>query len=205
MTMHKELKKQVVFVQGIVDLFHPFVEGVIHDLNSGTFVAIFNNISRRKVGDPTALHELNIETDKFPDYFPPYYKTNWDGRKLKCISITIRDAQKIPIGLICFNLDVSLFQDVENKFSKLLQLKKEAESPVELFGGNWQEQVHTQINQYLTEHAQTLHQMDKKQKRKLIEYLYKKGIFNYKNAAVFVADSLGISRASLYNYMKEIE
>ena len=76
MKMHKELKKQITFAQGIVDLFHPFVEGVIHDLDSDKIVAIFNNISRRKVGDPTTLSELNIEIDKFPDYFPPYYKTN---------------------------------------------------------------------------------------------------------------------------------
>lgn len=203
--MHKELKKQIPFAQGVVALFHPFVEGVIHDLDSGTFVAIFNNISRRKVGDPTPLHELNIKTDQFPDYFPPYYKTNWDGRKLKCISLTVRDTKNKPIGLICFNLDVSLFQDIENKFSVLLQLKGDAESPVELFGGNWQEQIHTQINHYLKEHAQTLHQMDKKEKKQLIEHLYKKGFFNYKNAAVLIADSLGISRASLYNYMKDIE
>ena len=76
---------------------------------------------------------------------------------------------------------------------------------MELLGGNWQEQIQSQIDRYLKEHAQMLHQMDKNQKKTLIEYLYKKGIFNYKNAATFVADALGISRASLYNYMKEIE
>lgn len=203
--MHKELKKHISFIQGIVDLFHPFVEGVVHDLESGTLAAILNNISRRKIGDPTPLHELNIQTDNFPDYFPPYYKTNWDGRKLKCISMTIRDHKNMPIGLICFNFDIGLFQDVENKFSALLQLKKEASSPVELFGGNWQEQIRTQIDHYLKEHAQTLHQMGRSQKKNLIEYLYKKGIFNYKNAAAFISDNLGISRASLYNYMKSME
>lgn len=202
--MHKELKKQLTFVQGIVDLFHPFVEGAIHDLESNTIAAICNNLSKRKVGAPTPLHELNIQTKEFPDYFPPYYKTNWDGKKLKCISLTIRDANGIPIGLVCFNLDVDLFQNLESKLSLLLQLQGETSSPVELFGRNWQEQIHRQIDQYLTEQAQFLHRLNKHQKKGLIEHLYKKGLFNYKNAAPFIAETLGISKASLYNYMKGV-
>lgn len=200
--MHKELKKHLSFIQGIVDLFNPFVEGAVHDLKSGTLVALFNNISQRQIGEATPLRELNIKTDHFPDYFPPYYKPNWDGRKLKCISMTIRDAKNAPIGLICFNLDVTLFQDIEHKFSALLQLKEESENPIELFGENWQEQIHLQIDQYLKEHQQALPRLNKSQKKCLIKHLYKKGIFNYKNSAPFIADILSISRASLYNYMK---
>lgn len=200
--MHKELKKYLPFIQGIVELFHPFVEGALHDIKSGTLVALFNNISQRQVGDATPLRELNIKTDHFPDYFLPYYKSNWDGRKLKCISMTIRDAKNVPIGLICFNLDVSLFQDIENKFSALLQLKEKAENPIEMFGENGQEQIRIQIDRYLKKHQQSLHRLTRGQKRDLIIYLYGKGVFNYKNAASFVADVLRISRATLYNYMK---
>lgn len=197
-----ELKKHLAYIQGIVDLFYPFVEGALHDLQSGTLVALFNNISQRRVGESTPLRELNINTDSFPDYFPPYYKSNWDGRKLKCISITIRDDKNEPIGVICFNLDVSLFQDIESRFSALLQLKEGAENPIELFGEDWQGQIHLQIDRYLKEHQQTLHRLTKSQKKDLIQSLYMKGIFNFKNAVPFVADILRISRASLYNYMK---
>ncbi|MCH9627129.1 MAG: Transcriptional regulator DauR [Chlamydiales bacterium] len=201
--MQKELKKHFTFIQGIVDLLHPFVEGVVHDLHSGTLAAIFNNISQRKVGDPTPLHELNIPTNQFPDYFPPYYKSNWDGRKLKCISMTIRDHKNAPIGLICFNLDVSLFQDIENRLSTLLQLEEDSRSPVEQFGTNWKEQVHLHIDRYLSENQQVFSRLTRSQKRSLIQHLYAKGLFNYKNAASLIADILGISRASLYNYLKE--
>lgn len=200
--MHKELKKQLVFVQGVVDLFYPFAEGAIHDLKSGTLVALFNNISQRKIGEITPVCEFNIKKDRFPDYFPPYYKVNWDGRKLKCISMTVRDVKNDPVGLICFNLDVSLFQDVENKFSALLKLKEEAKNPIELLGDNWQEQTHLQINRYLKEHQQVIHRLNREQKKDLIKYLYAKGVFNYKSAAPFVADILNISKASLYNYLK---
>lgn len=201
--MHPELKKYVPFIQGITDLLYPFVEGALHDLESGKVVALFNNISQRKIGEVTPLKELKIDLERFPAYFPPYYKSNYDGRKLKCISMTIRDAKKAPIGLICFNLDVSLFQDVESKLSALLQLKEEAENPIELFGGDWQDQVYSQINRYLKENNLTMSQLSRSQKKDLIQYLYAKGIFNYKNAGPFVADILKISRASLYNYVKK--
>lgn len=202
--MNKELKKQITFVQGMVELFHPFVEGAIHDLKSGTVAALFNNISQRKVGDTTPLKELNIKTDEFPDYFPPYYKTNWDGKRLKCISFTVRDPSGTPIGLVCFNLDISLFQDLESKFSILLQLNDTGESPIELFGENWQEQVHAHIEYFLKEHKMVLSRLSRTNKKDLIVHLYNKGIFNFKNAAPFVADILRISRASLYNYMREV-
>jgi D-arginine utilization repressor len=201
--MHKELKKHIPFVQGIVELFHPFVEGAVHDLKSGTIVALFNTISQRKIGDITPLRELNIKTDQFPNYFLPYYKSNWDGRKLKCISMTIRDGKDVPIGLICFNLGVSLFQEIENKFSALLQLKEKAENPIEMFGENGKEQIRIQIDRYLKKHQLALSRLNRSQKRDLIIDLYGKGVFNYKNAASFVADVLRISRATLYNYMKK--
>lgn len=201
--MNEELKKHLSFVQGIVDLFYPFVEGSVHDLKSGTLEAIFNNISKRQVGEPTPLKELNVNIDQLLPYFPPYYKFNWDGRKLKCISITIRNDQNVPIGLICFNFDVSIFQDLDSKLSVLLQLKGEAENPIELFGENWQAQIHSQIDQYLSEKKLVLHRLTRKEKKELIQFLYRKGIFNYKNAAPFVAELLGISRASLYNYLKD--
>lgn len=200
--MNSELEKHLLFIQGVVDLFYPFAEGALHDLKEGKVAALYNNISNRKVGDTTPLQEFNVDLDRFPDYFPPYYKTNWDGRQLKCISITVRDKEKRPIGLICFNLDVSLFQDIENRFSALLQLKGVGESPVELFGEDWQGQVHLQIDRYLKEHQLLLQRLSRDERRDLIQHLYAKGVFNFKHAAPFVADILGISRASLYNNMK---
>ena len=65
------------FIKAIVDLFHPFVEAAVHDLSKGKLVAIYHNISQRKVGDSSPLHELKVSTNQFPDYFDPYYKRNW--------------------------------------------------------------------------------------------------------------------------------
>ena len=62
--------------QAISQLLHPHGEVVIHDLKTGTIAAIYNPFSKRKVGDDSSLEESD-----YPDVFPVYTKSNWDGKK----------------------------------------------------------------------------------------------------------------------------
>lgn len=202
MKNHKEIKKFLPVIEGVVALFTPFVEAAVHDLHTGTITALYNNISKRKIGDPSPLHELKMPVDQFPDVFEPYYKTNWDGKKLKCTSITIRDENRKPIALICFNFDTSVFRNIELNLKMLLDVKKTADNPIELFNENWQQKTDSFITAYLRQKKLLLHDLTKEQKQKLIQELIRHGVFNYKNAANYIAGQLHISRASVYNYMK---
>jgi D-arginine utilization repressor len=192
------------FIKAIVELFHPFVEAAVHDLNKGKLIAIYHNISRRKIGETSPLQELQANTAKFPDTFAPYYKRNWDGRSLKCTSITVRNKKGKAVGLICFNVDVSFAQDAHKLLDIFLKTKSEAENPIEIFGRQCEEQTAYFIQHYLSEKNLSLSYLDKKQKQALVQHLYHKGIFNFKNAAPFIAQYLNISRASIYNYIKQL-
>jgi predicted transcriptional regulator YheO len=198
----QELEKYEPLLEGVTSLFYPFVEAAMHDLQTGRIVAIYNNVSKRNVGDPSPLSELGMPVEKFPDVFEPYYKTNWDGRKQKCTSITIRDVQGFPIGLICFNLDTSAFQGMQLNLATLLAVKNTAENPIELFKNNWQEQIDDHIEQFLTSNHTQLRLLSTEQKKVITRTLYQHGLFNYKNAAVYIAEKLDISRATVYNYLK---
>ncbi len=191
-------------IKAIVDLFHPFVEAAVHDLKEGKLVAIYHNISQRKVGDVSPLSELKVNINDFPDYFEPYYKLNWDGRPLKCTSITIRDAKEEPIGLICFNTDTSVIQETHRLLEGFLKTKIEAENPIELFGIECEEQAMRVIQEYLDEKHLSLAHLNREQKQEIVHHLYHKGIFNFKNAVPFIAKRLKISRASVYNYINQI-
>ncbi len=68
------VEKCFSYVEAVTELFYPFVEGAIHDLTIGKVVAIYNNFSKRKVGDVTPLQELKVPIAEFPDYLTPYYK-----------------------------------------------------------------------------------------------------------------------------------
>ena len=197
-------KQYEPMIQAVVALFHPFIEAAVHDLEEGKVVAIYHNLSQRKVGDRSPLKELKVDTKDFPDYFEPYYKKNWDGRPLKCTSITLRDKKGKAAYLICLNVDTSFVQDAHRLLEAYLRTPAEAENPIELFGAQCEEQATALIQQVLDEKHLSLNFLNREQKRDVVRQLYQKGIFNYKSAAPFIAKKLNISRASVYNYIKLI-
>jgi len=189
-------------IRGAVSLFSPFLEVAVHDLKRNTLAAFYNNISNRKVGDPSPLAILKTPIDKFPDVFEPYYETNWDGRKIKCTTVTIRDEKKKPIALICYNLDTSAFQEMQQNLNLFLNVKENSANPVEMFSEKWQEKIDQAIDAYLLKHKLRIVSLSTTQKKQVVEELSKQGIFFLKNAAPYVAGKLQISRATIYNYLK---
>ena len=198
-------KQYEPLIKAVVELFHPFVEAAVHDLEKGELVAIYHNMSQRQVGEPSPLKELKVTTKDFPNYFTPYYKQNWDGRPLKCTSITIRDKKGKAVGLICINADVSFFQEGHRLLETFLNIKDEAENPIEIFGGQFESQANAMIQEYLDEEHLLLPSLKRDQKKELVQHLFRKGIFNFKNAAPYIAKKLNTSRASIYNYIKQME
>ncbi|MEK7571255.1 MAG: PAS domain-containing protein [Patescibacteria group bacterium] len=196
------IKQYEPMIQGVIALFAPFVECAIHDIQTGKIVAIYNNISKRKIGDLSPLAELNTPVERFPDVFEPYYETNWNGHKIKCTSITIRDENRKPLFLICFNFDTAVFQDIQLNLKTFLQVKETADNPVELFGEGWQGKIDTFIEGYLTRNKLILSSISRENKQELIEELSRHGVFFYKKAPDYVASKLQLSRATIYNYLK---
>lgn len=201
------LEAQKPIVEGVVRLFHPHVEGVIHDLGSGTIAAIYNNLSRRSAGEPSAITKfVGSHVDEFPDVFEPYYKGNWDGRKFKCVSITVRDDNGKPVGLVCFNFDTSLFQGISADLISLITVRHtQTLSPIEQFTEDWQQRVNECIANYLEENHTSRKVLTKDQKQAVTSRLYRHGLFNYRKAATYIAGQLHTSRATIYNYLKEKE
>lgn len=192
----------VPLIQGVIALFAPLVEVTIHDITTGKISAIYGNITNRQVGDPSPVTELHVPVDQFPDVFDPYYEVNWDGRKIKCTTVAVRDDQQQLVALICFNFDVSVFQNMQVNLTTFLQVKDHTSNPVELYSDNWQSRVDALITAYLAEHRLLLGSLTRTQKQLLVEELSHRGVFFLKNAAPYVARKLDISRATIYNYLK---
>ncbi len=183
-------------------LFYPHVEVVIHDLQVGRIAAIFNSFSKRKVGDESLLSETLTQ---FPDVFPPYAKTNWDGRKLKAITATLKNQKGIPIGLFCINLDVSKWEEMQKFLSEWIGVLPNLEKPEILFEDDWKERINRYVSQYLQTQgiSITILAKDRSKKRELVHILHEAGAFKAKNAAAYVAEILGLSRATIYNYLSK--
>ena len=195
-----ELEHYKPIAEAISLLLFPHAEVVIHDLKTGCVGAIFNNLSKRAIGDESLLDEMNHLPDNL-DVFPPYFKNNWDGKKMKSVTAVLRNQRSKPIGLLCINLDISKWEEMHHFILDLI--KPATEVPDFLFKNDWREKINMYVSSYLKQHALRLESLDKAEKKKLILALHKEGAFNTKNAASYVADVLQISRATVYNYLKD--
>lgn len=192
------VKRYFPIAEAICALLTPHAEVVIHDLRNGKIAAIFNNISKRNVGDDSSLDDL---PEAIPNVFPPYFKTNWNGQRIKSVSATLKDEDGKPIGLLCINLEISKWEEMHRFIQQMIE-PSNVEKPEILFKDDWRERVNVYVTDHLKKEGLILQNLDKEQKQGLVRALYRVGAFESKNAANYIADVLQISRATLYNYLK---
>lgn len=194
-----DLEQYFTVAQAISLLLFPHAEVVIHNLKTGKIAAIFNNFSKRKTGDESLIEELP-DASQLPDVFPVYAKTNWDGKRIRSSTATLKDKKGTPIGLLCMNLDISKWEEFQNFLGQWLNDQEQSEV---LFKDDWREKINQYVSEYLKKEGTTLKALSKEKKQDLIKAIHKEGAFKAKNAATYLADVLNLSRATIYNYLKE--
>jgi len=188
---------------GIVLLFSGYVEVIIHDIESQSIVYIANNISKRKLGDDSALDDTEFpSTEKT---IGPYEKINWDGQKIRSTSIILRDDSDEPIGMLCINMLVSNFEAARDMLNLMLEGNKSIPQPEKLFHDDWQERINLYVNTWLKDKQLTIAVLTHNHKRQLIHELYKEGAFNGKSASDYIANILSMGRATVFKYLSEIK
>ena len=198
--MKRLLQNYKRIADSIATLFHPYVEVVIHDLATQQIVYIVNDLSKREIGSPSLLETFELESDK--PVVGPYDKLNWDGRKLKSVCVAIKEDSRV-VGLMCINLDVSVFETVFSALSLFLKPENMLENPDRVFKDDWQEKINYFVHAWLQENRKNINNLVREEKQKLIELIDRKGGFKGKNAAIYVAGILGLSRATVYKYLKK--
>jgi predicted transcriptional regulator YheO len=187
---------------GLAALFRPFVEVVVHDLARDCVAYVANPLSPREPGDPSELEQITFMPEA--SVIGPYEKVNWDGRRIKSISIVLRDGANKPTGLLCVNADVTEFDAARRVLQSLLGgLQPTDQAPVH-FHDDWHEKVNRFIAAWTAEQATTVERMDRSARRNLIEALYVHGGFEGPRAPAYVAQVLGISRATVYNELARL-
>ena len=136
--------------EAITVLLFPHAEVVLHNLKTGSIEAIFNNFSKRTAGDESLLDEMDKLADS-QDVFPPYFKTNFDGRKIKSVTAVLKNNAGKPIALLCINLDISKWEEMHHFILDLI--KPATDMPDFLFKNDWREKINIYVSAYLKQHA----------------------------------------------------
>lgn len=197
--MASELESYVPVCDAIALLFRPYAEVVLHDLSSETVVHLSNPFSKRELGEPSLLHEIDFKPSDI--LIGPYEKVNWDGRRIKSVSAVLRSEDK-PVGVLCINVDVSHFHAVMQTLNALVAVPQAPEKPVTLFKEDWHERINEYILSWTRERGLSISEMSRAQKQQLVTDLAGDGAFGGRNAAAYISRVLGLGRATVYNYLR---
>jgi D-arginine utilization repressor len=186
--------------ESIARWLHPHAEVVLHDLKRDRVVKIWNNFSQRRPGSESLLAG-EVAFQNQAQVYGPYERTNRDGRRLKCVSSVLVDAKGRRVGLLCLNLDVSRFEQLKGVLEAFTNSVQSV--PQAFVSQDWREQIHAALGAFLKAHHLTLEGLSREQKTAAIEYLNAQHLFATRHAAQHAADVLGVSRATIYNWLKK--
>ncbi|MFD7713297.1 transcriptional regulator [Streptomyces sp. NPDC059786] len=187
-------------------MFPGLCEVVLHDLRDPRHAirAIENNLSGRRVGDSaTELGLARIADPEYPSVIQNYPNRFPDGRPAKSTSIGIKNAAGDYIAALCLNLDVSVLSPLTLTLSNLVATDAEhRDRPLESLRDRNARELRRTVEALAAERAGTPRSLGRKDKRELVRQLHQDGYFDSRDAAQTIADLLGVSRATVYNYTK---
>lgn len=203
------LRNAATIATGIARQFGEYCEVVVHSLEDieKSIVAIENGqVTGRSIGGPMTDFALSIleQCDQDSgDVFGPYYTRSEGGHSLKSTTTFIKNTEGRPIGFLCMNFDTSA------PFGALMESLLPALSGNQTVSEHFPLTAKDLVDGSYTEIIEEMNRMtgiSPTQKNKMVvEELYKRGIFHIKNGIDIVADKLGISRYTIYNYIREVK
>ncbi|MET9361759.1 PAS domain-containing protein [Streptomyces sp. NPDC006632] len=202
-------------------MFPGLCEVVLHDLRDPRHAirAIENNLSGRTVGDSvTELGLARIEDPGYPSVIQNYPNRFPDGRPAKSTSIGIKNAAGRYVAALCLNLDVSVLSPVALALSNLVTTDTDtgtesctgtgtgtehSEPPVETLRSRSARELRRAVDAMAAERGATPRSLGRADKKALVRRLHQDGHFDARDAAQAIADLLGVSRATVYNYARK--
>jgi predicted transcriptional regulator YheO len=186
--------------------FPGLCEVVLHDLRDSlhTIRTIENNMSGRQPGDSaTELGLARIQDPSFPAVLQNYANNFPDGRASKSTSIGIKDSDGNYIAALCLNVDVSLLSTLTHQLAALTRIDEQDTGVQESLRPKSLQEIRDFIARYAAERGQTPRSLDANATRALARQLRDEGYMEIKKSVPTVSEAIGVSRATVYNYLKE--
>lgn len=202
------LREARKIVEALGKMFAPCCEVVLHDLTkpNNAIIAIECPLSGRKVGQPTTEMGLErLRNPAFPDVIQNYANTFPDGRSVKSTSIGLRNSKNEFVASICLNMDTSLFSSVSCVLSQLTAFSENALPIQETLAARSVDDIRRAIEEFAAQQNTQPRALTSKQRHMLMKSLVDKGLLQLRHAVPTIAETLGISRPSVYNILNNIK
>ena len=190
--------------QGLAATFAPFCEVVVHDLldPKNAILAIHNNLSGRRTGDPTTeLGLARIANPDYPQVIANYANQFSDGRQAKSTSVGIKDSSGEYIAALCLNVDLTLFRSLQSVVGQFTAIDGDT-GLTESLDPAGAEAIRQRIDQFAARLSTAPRALKAAERRALLRELKDSGCMEVRRSMDVVARHLGVSRATVYGDAK---
>lgn len=194
--------------EAVVALFGRHCEVCVHDLGRlpHSLVSIRGEVTGRRPGAPATdllMKILQQGGGKGRDRHC-YRTTTADGRTLKSSTTLIRNDEGEAVAAFCINFDTTELYNAGQALQPFIEVAAQtsdngetfAHSLDETFSSLFEEAVHV-----IGRHPAT---MNVEEKTRLVAELAESGTFRLKGAVEQVAEMMGVTKFTIYNYLKKI-
>lgn len=194
-------------VSGLGKLLGTDTEIVLHDLTLGQVVQIENSeVTGRSVGyrtNPSLLSTILQLSDE-DGHLIGYKSNSPSGKPLRSSHLVFRSEAGQPDAMICINQDISKLSALRDTLDQLVNTRYLGQQPQEEIESDYITKVTRKVILQTIERIKPTAINTKEGKLQMLAALDKQGIFSVKDAVPQVCNTLGISQATLYNYLREL-
>ena len=184
-------------------------EVAVHDLTKlpHSLIHIEGNITKRKPGAPITdlvVRALRREGDAVAD-IPNYQNITKAGRVLKSSTSFVRNEEGKVIGAFCVNFDITEYLNSISMLEDFVKINGPNDARnEETFASTLSETIESLMEREISNAGKQPSTMTKEEKVQLVEALEFQGAFLLKGAVNYVANKLGVTKFTIYSYLKEV-
>lgn len=186
------------------------LEAVVHDLSDPrhSIRHIAGEVTHRKVGHPLTdlvVRALRREGREISDRYN-YRTTTRDGRVLKSSTVFIRDRRGEVVAAFCVNFDTTDYRNAAQALEVFTTVAESfnGEEKTETFATSIAETIEALFEQTIARIGKQPVFMSTAERLELLRALEENGVFQIKGAVDQVAVRMGISKYTVYGYLKKI-
>lgn len=186
-------------------MFPGVCEVVLHDLRDPRHAVrtVENPLSGRGPGAPaTELGLARIEDPDYPEVIQNYPNRFPDGRPAKSTSIGIRNSSGTYVAALCLNLDVSVLDRTARTLQALTAVEDPGLPLTETLRARTADELRAAVEEFAAARGQTPRALASADRRELVRELRERGLLEVRSAVRLVTELLGVSRATVYNYLR---
>lgn len=201
---HLEMLKSIV--PAVAATLGRHCEVVVHDFRrpDNSIVAIAGGLTGRHVGG--SMSQIGLEVlaagDEAEERYD-YVTRGPGGRVMRSTTIPLRDADGRVFGAFCINIDTTELRTLHALVEDMIGTAPQSPTDV-TFVDNVGDVIDEVIREEQSKLGSTIDRFDKSERLEILKALDRRGVFSVQRSVPQVAEYLGVSRVTVYAYLREV-